>query len=253
MGITIHYKGKLDDRARLAEMVDAARLYCAEQRWAVLDVDERIIGKIERVVEARETKIEIEGIEGTDVETVTRLFPIDDTLHGILITIDPESEPVWLTFNEAGEMVYYMALNDAGEYWENKSLFTKTQFAGVDAHVAVCEFLHWLHDHYMPGLKVYDEGGYFESGDVDQLARAFDTLNSAMGQLQAALEDIDSDTPRAEYIRQIMESLEPNDPAAPDENRSKAKPKKLRVERGKKISKREPQWKRGRGISANKN
>ena len=251
MGITIHYNGKIQDRARFAEMLDAARLYCAEQRWAALDVDERIIGHVERVVETRETPIEINGIQGTDVETITALFPIDDTMRGLLITIHPESEPVWLTFNEAGEMIYYMALNDTGEYWENKSLFTKTQFAGVNAHIALCEFLHWLHDTYMPTLHVYDEGGYYESGDENQLARAFDTLNFIMDRVQTELENPDSDDPGANAIRSLMDSAEPTGDA---ENKSpKPKKKNIKVERGKKIDVPDPQWKRGRGISANKN
>lgn len=208
MGSTIHYNGKIE-RARLTEMLDAARLYCAEQRWAALEVEERIVGHIERIVETRETSIEIQGIEGTAVESITQLFPIDDTLRGLLITIHPESEPVWLTFNEAGEMVYYMALNDAGEYWENKSLFTKTQSAGVDAHIALCEFLHWLNDTYMPDLHVYDEGNYYESGDAQKLSRAFDTLNAALDQMQTALENMDSDNPRAARMRAMMGSQLP--------------------------------------------
>jgi hypothetical protein len=246
MGITIHYNGKIE-RARLTEMLDAARLYCAEQRWAALEIEERIIGHVERVVETRETKIEMYGIEGTQVETITKQFPIDDTLRGLLITIHPESEPVWLTFNEAGEMVYYMALNDVGAYWENKLLFTKTQFAGVDTHIAVCEFLHWLNEAYMPDLHVYDEGDYYESGDASRLARAFDTLNGIMDRLQNALEDPDSDDPAANLARDLTAA------SADQAAEEKPKRKKIKVERGKTISRPDPQWKRGRGISANKN
>jgi hypothetical protein len=248
MGITIHYSGTLDDRARLAELLDAARLYCAEQRWHALQVEERIIGQVERTVKRIER--DDEG-GGTEIETTSALFPIDDTLRGFLITVHPKAEPLWLTFNASGEMVYYMALNDAGEYWENKSLFTKTQFAGVETHIAVCEFLHWLQEHYMSALQVYDESGYYESGDVNQLTRAFDTLDTAMDQLQAALENLDGDDQRAEYIRQIMDSLhEPESPAQTEPSRPR---KKIRVERGKKIPPPNPRWKRGRGISANKN
>lgn len=250
MGVTIHYNGKIE-RARLTEMLDAARLYCAEQRWAVLEIEERIIGHVERIVERRETIIEIEGIEGSEVETITQPFPIDDTLRGVLITLHLESEPVWLTFNEAGEMVYYMALNDTGAYWENKSLFTKTQAAGVDTHIALCEFLHWLNETYMPDLHVYDEGNYYESGDAQKLARAFDTLNSALDQLQAALENMDSDDPRAARMRAMMDALLPE--AGEQADASGDKPDSRHVERNKKIAPPNPQWKRGRGLSANKN
>ncbi len=247
MGITIHYRGKLDDRARFAEMIDAARLYCAEQRWHALEVDERIIGHVERIVETHETPIEIEGVQGAEVESFTQAFPIDDTMRGLIINAHRKSEPMWLTFNEAGEMVHYMALNDVGEYWESKTLFTKTHFAGVETHIAVCEFLHWLQDNYMPGLTVYDEGGYFESGDEQKLAYAFGFLNGIMDRLQNALENPDSDDPEAQAMRGVIEAkLE-------ESGEPKPKRKKLKVERGKAITKPDPQWKRGRGISANKN
>ena len=250
MGITIHYKGKLENRARFAEMLDAARLYCAEQRWHALEVDERIIGHVERIVGRRETQVEIEGVEGTEVESLTQAFPIDDTMRGLIITVHRKSEPVWLTFNEAGEMVYYMAMNDVGEYWENKSLFTKTHFAGVETHIAVCEFLHWLQDNYVPGLEVYDEGGYFESGDRDKLEHAFGFLNGIMDRLQDALENLDEDDSEMNALRDVIEASL-NEPT--EENPKPKRKRKIKVERGKGIANPDPQWKRGRGISANKN
>src|SRR6476659_6313460 len=99
MGITIHYNGTLDDRARLPELLDAARLYCAEQRWLYRDVDERIVGHVERVGE-----ISNAGKPLATIDSITQTVPIDDTLVGILITIHRESQPVWLTFNQANEL-----------------------------------------------------------------------------------------------------------------------------------------------------
>ncbi len=247
MGVTIHYNGKLEDRARLAEMLDAARLYCAEHRWLYRDVDERIIGEVERVVETRETEIEIEGVTGIESESITKSFPIDDTLRGILITVHPKSEPVWLTFNEAGELAYYMPLNDLGEYWEMKSLFTKTQFAGVETHIAVCEFLHYLQDNYFPNLHVYDEAKYFESGDEQQLARSIGFLDAMMDRLQTAFENPELEDPEMDAIRGMMDLSEKT------EDEVKPKRKKIKVERGKKIAHPNPQWKRGHGSSAGKN
>ena len=46
MSVTIHYRGRMDDRARLAEMLDAARLFCAEQRWMWRDVEEEIVAQL---------------------------------------------------------------------------------------------------------------------------------------------------------------------------------------------------------------
>lgn len=252
MGITIHYTGKLEDRARLAELLDAARLYCAEQRWHALEIEERVIGRVERLIDANGTRAQVDDTEIMIISrdaAITEWSPIDDTLRGFIITVHPESEPVWLTFNEAGEMVFYMPLNDPGEYWENRRLFTKTQFAGLETHAAVCEFLHWLKENYIPKLDVYDEANYFETGDAVRAAQAFDTLTAAINQLSDALENLDSDDPRAEFMREVLDSL-----AQEKADQEKPRPKKkLKVERGKKISRPDPQWKRGRGVSANKN
>ncbi len=245
MGVTIHYNGIIE-RARLAETLDAARLYCAENRWLYYDLDERIIGTVERLVERRETEIEIDGIQATNVESVTRTFPIDDTLRGILINVHEKADPLRLTFNEAGELAYYMPLDDAGAYWEMKTLFTKTQFAGAEIHIAVCDFLRFLQDNYFPGLNVYDEANYFESGDAARAAQQIGLLDDIMERLQTALEDETNADETADLIRGALDSTQAD--AA-----EKPKRKKIKVERGKALTRRDPQWKRGRGISANKN
>lgn len=251
MGVTIHYNGKLRDRARLAELLDAARLYCAEQRWAYLDVDERILGRVERVLETNTTTKYVKDTEFVLVSqdnVETEYTPIDDVMQGIIITPHPKSEQLALTFNQQGELVRYMPLDDLGTYWEIKSLFTKTQFAGMETHSAVCEFLHFLQDNYMPDLHVYDEANYFESGDANRATDALDTTDTALDGLQGALEGMDDDDPRTAYIREVMDSLDSDE--KPHET---PRPKPLKVERAKKIAPRKPQWKRGHGSSAGKN
>lgn len=161
MDITIHYRGKLDDPTRLSELLDAAQLYCAEQRWARLELDEQIVGTLERPVET---------MRG---ERDSIVVPIDDTLRGLVITPNARAEPFWLTFNGSGELVYYMPLDDTGAYWEHPSLFVRTRRAGMETHIALCEFFHFLQEAFMPGLRVYDQAGYFESGDADRLATFF--------------------------------------------------------------------------------
>lgn len=229
MSITIHYNGTLDDRARLPELLDAARLYCAEQRWLYRDVDERILGRVERAVEMEETK-------GADAAAETQMFPIDDSLTGILITVHRESEPVWLTFNDAGELVYYMPLNGEDEYWELKPLFTKTQYAGSQTHIAICELFHLLQDNYFPNLHVYDESGYFEAADAQNLERAFVDLDSGLDSFREAPENSDSGETDAEAPAEAIASAPTVDRPAHKKSRST-----------------NPKWKRGHGSSASKN
>lgn len=47
--------------------------------------------------------------------------------------------------------------------------WTKTQFAGPDVHIAVCEVLRHVKVRYAPDLEIKDDSGYFESGDRDAL------------------------------------------------------------------------------------
>lgn len=156
MPAAIHYNGRLDNRARLADLLDAARLYCVEQRWMYRDIEEVIVGHAERVAAGNG--------DGEAGETVR--LPIDETLEGILVTAHIKAAPLWLTFNREGHIASYMPLNEPDEYWERTALLVDTQAAGIATHVGICEFLQYLRVNYMPGLNVYDETNYFESGDV---------------------------------------------------------------------------------------
>lgn len=164
MPVTIHYHGKLDDRARLAALLDAARLYCAEQRWMYRDVEESIVGHVERVAVGDTT---------SGAGEIVRV-PINDALEGILITTHLRADPLWFTFNNAGCLIAYLPLNEPDEYWERASLSVDTQSAGIAAHIALCEFLQYIRDNFMPGLNVYDESNYFESGDILRAERALE-------------------------------------------------------------------------------
>jgi hypothetical protein len=47
--------------------------------------------------------------------------------------------------------------------------WTKTQHAGPDVHMAVCEVLRHVKERYAPDLEIKDDSGYFEDGDRDKL------------------------------------------------------------------------------------
>lgn len=201
MPVTIHYNGKLDNRARLADLLDAARLYCAEQRWMYRDIEESIVGYVERVSA---------GDDGAEAGETIRV-PIDDSVEGILITPHLKADPLWFTFNHAGYLVSYMPLNEPDEYWERASLLVDTQSAGVATHIAICEFLQHLRDNYMPGLNVYDETNYFESGDIVRAERAIDdsAANNPFDATPDMTETDDSNEPLAQPIESGPGSGEP--------------------------------------------
>jgi hypothetical protein len=47
--------------------------------------------------------------------------------------------------------------------------WTKTQFAGPDVHIAVCDLLRHVKERYAPDLHVKDDSGYFVDGDREKL------------------------------------------------------------------------------------
>ena len=234
MGITIHYSGKLDDPRVLPGLLTAARHFCFQRKWKYLDVDDRILGTVER------------WIPSDDDQVHTKASPIDDTMRGIIVQPHPESESVFLTFNQDGELCFYLPEPEPGHYSENKLLFTKTQFAPLDVHISICELLHLIRDKYFPSLHVVDEGEYWETHDPARLAENFGKLNAIMNQVANALQD--PDNPITQEIQRAVD-----DTKGKNAKKGKRKRKGLKFERGAKISLPDPLWKRGHGSSAGRN
>ncbi len=227
MGITIHYHGRLDDRRVLPKILADARHFCFKRKLNYRDVDDRIIGRVERG-------------QPPNVESL----PVDDTLRGILIYPHKNCEPMWLTFNRAGELCTYLAQPRTGCYWENKDLSVETQLAPVDVHISICELLHLIRDHYAHGLQVKDEGEYFESGDPARLAQNVEQQRNATDQPTGAPDDEEDSDDIGEMLRDALVDSGKERNAA-DQDR----PRRRRWS----ISVQEPAWKYGHGISANRN
>ncbi len=66
--------------------------------------------------------------------------------------------------------------------------FCKTQFGSVTGHVAVVELLAAIRKEFMPQLEVSDEGGYWESRDVQELSRKKSFLDRAITEFSSGLQ-----------------------------------------------------------------
>ena len=66
--------------------------------------------------------------------------------------------------------------------------FCKTQFAGPDTHIEVVEFLKELGP-FVEDFDVLDEGGYWNTGDRNELERRMDFLDNALDSLAEKLGD----------------------------------------------------------------
>lgn len=149
MGLTIHYKGKLS----------------APQSVQALTEEVRDIA-----------------------ETLGWMYNIisDEQVAGI-VTAPENCEPIWLTFLKDGTLVSlsYLEFNIDGKGWVS----TKTQFAGMDAHMAVVRLIRHLSKKYFQDFTMEDEGHYWETDDVNLLRKQFATYEALIDAVTTALED----------------------------------------------------------------
>lgn len=238
MGITIYYSGRLPDMTRLPLLVAAIQQVAARRDWPYKVIDERILGTAETLVSQELGPPEIVQLDdGVEIEVknigvASEYRPVDDRWRGIIVS-PPESEPVWITFGRDGVMITYLnsagAYDQPGTYLANTEIFTKTQFAGVDVHIGVCELLRLCQQHGVE-LEVADEGDYWETGDRQHLAERMGFLDAAIGMVRQQAGKIASQVLGEDAVVEDAE-----------------------VEVGKKISNPLPDWRRDWGISAHEN
>jgi hypothetical protein len=65
--------------------------------------------------------------------------------------------------------------------------FVKTQFGAVEGHVLLVELLASLKREFFPDIEVVDEGGYWQSRDLNALRRQLERVQSAMDSLTGGL------------------------------------------------------------------
>src|SRR5438445_5387950 len=103
------------------------------------------------------------------------------TLRGVILNLAPGLESTSLLLSPEGWLIGLADIHDAeeGRLTEPPWCFTKTQFGPLEGHVALVEMLAALKREFLPGLEVSDEGGYWESRDLAELARRRSTVQQA--------------------------------------------------------------------------
>jgi hypothetical protein len=147
MGITLHYKGNLRDKAALAGVLRTAKCFAESKGWRTESIDEADVTLI-RVAED-ESESTYQG------PTV-----------GITIYPHPDCEPLRLDFDRELFVQGY----------------TKTQFAGAETHVQVVELLADLKQ-FFGIFDVFDESGYWDTRDETVLRQHLEECDAAMRQI----------------------------------------------------------------------
>ncbi len=155
MGITIHYRGKINTTADISKLVDDLEDFANELGWESQRMDEDWS-------KPNTAAISIDG----DIARVTGHAP----LKGIMLSPHKHCEPFVLTFNADGYLIGFVGMTLLAEGKttpEKSSMSTKTQFAPIDVHITLVKLLKYIKKRYISNLDVYDDGGYWDTGDIN--------------------------------------------------------------------------------------
>ncbi len=189
MGLSFHYTGSLKKNASITDLIDEVKDISEILNWKyhILDTD-------------------FPEVELTDGK-------VDGNLYGICFS--PENcEPVFLTFLSNRRLCSPVSLRDfeqpVSEVPEDAYLvFTKTQYAGPEAHMAVIHVLKHISKKYLEELNVIDEGQYWETGDEQLLRDTFKRYTALINGFASAFGSVPVKEGELieEYIKRIFEIL----------------------------------------------
>lgn len=158
MGVTIHFKGTLNDPAQQAAILEELSEIAAEIGWSSTEIEH-------------------------------------DTPHvkGLVIGPPKGSEPLSFLFDNQGKTRNLTELVTNEFETEPPYSFTKTQFAPVDVHITIIKLLKYLKKKYITDLEVFDEGSYWETEDKQLLQEKIDFLNDKINMIAELLSEIKTD------------------------------------------------------------
>ncbi len=173
MGITIHYKGKLNN-------IDLLDSFCNEIEDIAKDMDWKY-----NLLENDLYKPNSSRIEGGEI---IGHIP----LKGISLSIHKDAESLSFYFDKDGNIrnIISMTFLSENELSESSD-FIKTQFAPVQIHITVIKLLKYIKSKYISNLEVTDEGGYWETEDEILLKQKLDFLDEKIDEIGNLLSNIE--------------------------------------------------------------
>lgn len=161
MGITIHYRGTMDDITKVESMEDR-----------VLDLVFSLGGRA----------------------TIWRSYADDDhdrVIRGLMVDMAPGQDTFSLLISPEGHLTPLFQIDDAEKtpFDEPPYCFVKTQFGSLQGHIAIVHLLDALRQQYCSNLEVTDEGEYYENRDVNKLTQKMQLLNSAISSMEEGLRE----------------------------------------------------------------
>jgi hypothetical protein len=166
MGVTIHYRGTLDDPGSIVQLRRELADIGKSMGWETSALDDSWLEPPTARLEHRNGVATIKGHLG---------------LKGITLHPGDNSESLSFLFDAHGCLRSYMdvIMRCEGQPVTDKSWESiKTQFATPDLHIWIIGLLKHLKKRYMADLEVSDEGGYWEAGDRKALEASMQFINN---------------------------------------------------------------------------
>jgi hypothetical protein len=197
MGITIHYKGQMDDTSMLPMLIEEIQDIADTKGWKSNILNEDWGTKPNASIVSRG---QIEGDLG---------------LKGISFSPGEGCESMSLFFDRYGHVMDPMTMLciiDGTIKPTDACVHVKTQFANSETHIWIISILKYLKKEYISNLEVIDEGGYWETGDVKELEKRMkflgDKINAIANAISSApITDTDKEKMSVEEIASKIEDI----------------------------------------------
>ena len=165
MGLSIHYRGRLDDVGRLGLLCHDLTDIADTMKWPWRRLDEDWGRPASARLAASKEGCRIDGH-----------LP----LKGILLTVHPGCEALRLFFDREGDLRDPIAMAmapDEGPAPQDAYVSVKTQFSSPGVHITLIKLLRYLKKRYIFDLDVRDEGDYWQTGDEGALREKMSFLS----------------------------------------------------------------------------
>lgn len=175
MGVSIHYRGRLDSPNRLPGLREKLVGIATSMGWQYRILDEDWSIPANAVLEHCGRSAEITGYLG---------------LKGIQLKPPGESESFDFFFDAKGYLLSPMniiLIQEGVLSPDDAWVSVKTQFLSPEMHVMIIGLLKYIKEHHLPSLEVKDEGEYWDTGDYRILEDKMRVIQEKMDHLSREL------------------------------------------------------------------
>ena len=166
MGVSIHYRGRLNDATLLPALSEELDDIADAMGWHSTRLDDDWTEPANAQLVGNSNGGQIDGHLG---------------LKGIQITPRPKGESLSFFFDREGALrspMNTVLILDGTLKPEQAWISVKTQFLSPEIHVWIIGLLKYLKKRYISDLDVSDEGNYWDTGDIDKLREKMDLIDA---------------------------------------------------------------------------